>query len=177
MIKENYFEWLSDLVCKRRYAREVSFSNLLRYLYNTEFRYLIPKDENRAEDGIALRYRFAHTIGLREADVHLYLDEPCNVLEMMIALAIRCEEDIMDNPMIGDRIGQWFWGMITNLGLGSMLNNNFDERLVEDIIERFLDRNYKPNGEGGLFTIRRCDRDLRDVEIWIQLLWYLNTIN
>lgn len=174
MIRENYFKWLSGLVCGNRYSKEISFDKLLRYLHNTEFRYLILKDENRAEDGIALRYRFGHAHGLR--DVQLYLDGPCSVLEMMVALAIRCEEDIMDNPEIGNRIGQWFWGMVVNLGLGSMTNFNFDERLAEDIIERFLEREYSFDGKGGLFTIRDCDADLRDVEIWIQLCWYLDSI-
>lgn len=176
MIREDYFKWLSDLVCKRRYSREISFDKLLRYLHDTEFRYSIPKDENRAEDGIALRYRFAHSFGLRNADVQAHLNEPCSVLEMMIALSIRCEEDIMDNPMFGDRIGQWFWSMITNLGLGSMMDYNFDEYFVRDTVERFLDREYAYNGEGGLFTVRDCNHDLRDVEIWIQLLWHINDI-
>lgn len=48
-----------------------------------------------------------------------YLDNrPCSVLEMIIALAIRLEEHIMDDPDIGNRTGQWFWDMIVSLGLG-----------------------------------------------------------
>ena len=96
---------------------------------------------------------------------------------MMIALAIRCENDIMDNPNMGDRTSQWFWGMITNLGLGSMTDRNFDIRYVDEIIERFLDRKYEPDGKGGLFRIRHFNRDLRKVEIWYQLCWYLDSIN
>jgi hypothetical protein len=95
---------------------------------------------------------------------------------MMVALALACEEDIMDNTSYGNRTGQWFWGMIVNLGLGSMTDGRYDERRVDEIIDRFLDRDYEPNGEGGLFTIRHCDRDLRDVEIWHQLCWYLDSI-
>jgi hypothetical protein len=94
---------------------------------------------------------------------------------MMIALAIRCE-DFMDNPSIGDRMPQWFWGMITSLGLGSMTDDNFDRDYIDDVIDVFLDRNYAPNGKGGLFTIRNCKDDLRYVEIWYQLCWYLNSI-
>ena len=48
--------------------------------------------------------------------------------------------------------------------------------LVEDVIERFLDREYGPDGKGGLFTVRHCEYDLRDVEIWYQLCWYLDSI-
>jgi hypothetical protein len=101
---------------------------------------------------------------------------PCSVFEMMIALAIRCEENIMDDPSKGDRTGQWFWGMITNLGLGSMMDHRFNKIFVDDTIKRFLDRDYEPDGKGGLFRIRNTNKDLRTVEIWYQLCWYLDTI-
>ena len=104
------------------------------------------------------------------------LDGPCSVLEMMIALAIRCEENIMDDPNIGDRTSQWFWGMVVNLGLGSMVDCRFDKQFVDETIRIFLNRKYAPNGNGGLFTIRDCDKDLRKVEIWHQLCWYLDKI-
>jgi hypothetical protein len=105
-----------------------------------------------------------------------YITGPCSVLEMMIALAINTEEDIMDDPRFGDRTGQWFWGMIVSLGLGGMNDYRYDERLVDDVIDTFLRREYEPDGRGGLFTVRHCDRDMRDVEIHIQRNYYLNTI-
>ena len=104
------------------------------------------------------------------------LEGRCSVLEMLIALAIRCEETIMDNPAVGDRTGQWFWGMITNLGLGSMIDYNYNREYVEDVVARFIDNDYEPNGRGGLFTIKNCNCDLRDVEIWKQLCWYLDDL-
>ena len=82
----------------------------------------------------------------------------------------------MDDPRVGDRTGQWFWGMITNLGLGSITDDRFDEQYVDSVIIRFMERNYEPNGKGGLFTIRNCDCDLRRVDIWKQLCWYLDSI-
>ena len=95
---------------------------------------------------------------------------------MMIGLAIRCEEWIMDNPNYGNRTRQWFWSMISSLGLGSMHDERFDEAYVKQIVIRFLNREYQPDGRGGLFTIRNCEYDLRDVEIWYQLCWYLDDI-
>jgi hypothetical protein len=105
------------------------------------------------------------------------LEGPCSVLEMMVAIAIYCEEHVMDDPDYGDRTGQWFWGMISNLGLGAMHDENFDRRDVENKITRFLDRQYDPDGKGGLFRIRNCEHDLRKVEIFYQLCWYLNSID
>lgn len=176
-VNNEYFDWLYGLVCKQSNSH-ISFRRLLMHLHNINFRYSIRKDQNRAEDGIDLRYRFAITEHYGESPdlIMDYLGGPCSVLEMMVALAIRCEENIMDDPNIGDRTGQWFFGMIISLGLGSMTDTRFDRYFVEDIIETFLDREYEPNGRGGLFTIRDCDVDLRDVEIWYQLCWYLDSI-
>ena len=143
------------------------------------FEYSLEMDENRADDGIRLRRRYAFEIGY-EDNTRFITDRlrgPCSVLEMMAALAIRCEEDIMDDSEIGDRTGQWFWGMVRNLDLGTMSDDRFDERRVREAITRFLNRDYEPNGEGGLFTVRHHTQDLRDVEIWRQMLWYLDTIS
>ena len=173
-IINEYFEWLFNLVCGRRYSKRVSFRRLLSYLHSITFSYSIKKDANRAADGVDLRYRFALEQGY--ADTPECLDGPCSVLEMMVALSIRCEETIMDDPNIGDRTSQWFWGMITNLGLGSMIDDRFDRQYVDDVITRFLNRKYDPDGKGGLFRIKNCMYDLRKIEIWNQLCWYLNTI-
>lgn len=106
-----------------------------------------------------------------------YLDNrPCSVLEMLIALAFRCEEHIMTDPDIGNRMGQWFWNMIVSLGLGSMSDSRFDAAYTDDVISRFMNRKYKRNGEGGLFTVERCKYDMRTVEIWWQMNWYLDSI-
>lgn len=178
IIIDEYFRWLSEIVRENRRSRHISYEKLLVHLHEIEFTYLIPKDQNRAEDGVDLRYRFAMIQGYDQSVdlVMNILDGPCSVLEMMVALAIRCEENIMDDPNVGDRTGQWFWGMVVNLGLGSMTDNRFDKRYVDDIVARFLDREYEPDGKGGLFRVRNCDRDLRDVEVWHQLCWYLDSI-
>lgn len=175
-LKSLYFKWLCSIVSDNRYSKQVSFKKLLTRLHETEFIFLIPLDENLASDGVDLRYRFALAQGYDPDYVEDELDGPCSVLEMMIVLSLHCEETIMDDPQMGDRTGQWFWGMIVNLGLGSMLDSRFDSDYVDDVIETFLYREYEPDGKGGLFRIRNCERDLRDVEIWYQLCWYLNTI-
>lgn len=170
----DYFDWLCEIVCGERHTESLSFRKLLGYLHNTEFVWSVPMDENRAWDGVDLRYRFAcRRSGVEE----MYLKGPCSVLEMMVALAVRCEIEIMDDPLMGDRTGQWFWGMIVNLGLGAMSDDRFDENYVREVVERFLYRDYDSDGKGGLFTVKNCDRDLRTVEIWYQLNWYLNTIS
>ena len=175
-VKNEYFEWLYDLVCGERCSGKCSYRKLMIFLHDVEFRYSLPMDENRAHDGIDLRYRFSISKGFESDYFSEYLRGPCSVLEMMIALSVRCEENIMDDTKYGNRTSQWFWGMINNLGLGDMYDSRFDKDNVNAIVQRFLDRKYAPNGKGGLFTIRNCKYDLRDVEIWYQLNWYLDGI-
>lgn len=176
-IEQEYFEWMYKKMNTGDCAKESSFRKLLTHLHEREFIYSIPKDANRAEDGEDLRYRFAYEIYSPDSrDIIVdYLSRPCSILEMMIALSIRLE-DIMDDPSVGDRTGQWFWKMIVNLGLGGMYDLRYDEKYVDDIIDRFLDHDYEPDGRGGLFRIRNCEYDLRDVEIWMSALWFLDTI-
>lgn len=176
-LNNRYFKWMCQLVSVRRYSKGRSYYKLLRFLHSVDFYYTIPMDGNREADGIDLRYRFGYENSYNESMITAFLDDrPCSVLEMMIALAIRCEENIMDDPDIGDRTSQWFWNMIENLGLDGMDDEEYDERYSDNVIKRFLDRNYKRNGEGGLFIVRHSGRDLRNVEIWYQMCWYLDEL-
>ncbi|WP_407450054.1 hypothetical protein [Fibrobacter sp.] len=82
----------------------------------------------------------------------------------------------MDDTRYGNRLTEWFWRMVTSLGLNGMADIRFDRDQAEDVIRRFLNREYDPDGRGGLFWIKNYDRDLRTVEIWWQLCWYLDSI-
>ena len=174
-VKKDYFEWMYDLVCEGRYSNANSYRKLLSYLHEVEFTYVYKKDEDRAYDGVNMRHRFALL-----SDDYWYVDsalsgDPCSVFEMILALAIRCE-NTMDDPLLGDRTGQWFWRMMVSLGLGSMTNSRYDNRYVEEVIDAFLNHKYEPNGLGGLFTIKNCSHDLRKFTIWKQAMWYLDTM-
>lgn len=176
-LNNEYFNWMYQLVCNEKYYRRLSYCKLLSHLHNIEFTYIIGMDGNRAEDGIDLRYRFGYERQYIDPMIATYLDDrSCSLLEMLIALAMRCEEHIMDDPDVGNRTGQWFWNMIVNLGLGSMNDSKYDEKYVDGVISRFLNREYKRNGDGGLFTVPNCKNDLRSAEIWYQMCWYLDDI-
>ena len=173
---DEYFEWLYEIVCKDNFHEKNSFRKLLMLLHSVEFTYTIPSDDNQAERGINLRWIYSLEMDRDHEEVRHFIDGPCSVLEMMVALAMSCE-NIMNDPQIGDRTGQWFWNMIISLGLGSMTDIRFDKEYCLEVIYRFLDREYEPDGKGGLFTIRNCDTDLRNVGIWYQTCWYLNNIS
>ncbi len=162
-LHEKYFDWLCGLI----EGEDVDISQygmLLQALFMGVFTYTIKQDSNRAEDGIALRHQFSVTFNDKRR---------CSVLEMMIALAIRCES-IMEGPDTGDMTPVWFWSMIDSLGLMGMTNDNYDESFIILTIGRFLDRGYQPNGKGGLFTVERTKIDMRRIEIWYQMMAYLD---
>lgn len=173
-INNEYFDWIYNIVCNDRYYNNLSYRKLLMFLHKQEFIYKIKKDRNRAIDGIMFRYKFGHNTGYTNEEIKEYLDtRHCSVLEMMVALAFRIEEQIMDDIEEGNRTGQWFWTMVVNLGLGNMTDSKFNKEYCEFVIDKFLNREYTQNGKGGLFSIED-DRDMRATEIWDQAMWYLN---
>jgi hypothetical protein len=174
-LKSKYFVWMCDLVATGR--KKSSYTKLLTFLYNTEFTYTICMDGNRAEDGMDLRYRFGYENNIDERIIASFVDNsPCSVLEMLIALSLRCEEHIMANPEVGNRTSHWFWNMIDNLALSDMDDSAFDEFRANRVIQSFLNRDYKRDGKGGIFPIPHCIHDLRTTEIWYQMMWYLDRV-
>lgn len=174
-INRAYFEWMQDLVRDDRADENGTYHELFRVLHDIDFTYIIPLDGDRAADGVDLRYRFAHDTDLDRRIAAIELDAgPCSVLEMMVALASRCEESIMDNPDLGNRTGHWFWTMVENLGLIDMTDEYFDEFHVRQVIRRFLDRDYAPDGTGSLFRVPGARQDMRSITIWYQMCAYLS---
>lgn len=129
-------------------------------------------DENRSWDGINLRTRFIDIY----PNAQINIERDCSILEMMIALSIRCEDYIMQDDRYGNRTGEWFWNMILSLGLTGMTDTNFNKGFVEEVLFRFITRDYDANGKGGLFTILNPHIDMRRIEIWHQLNWYLEEV-
>lgn len=172
---EEYFEWMCRLVCNRQYPKR-KFHKLLQHLFEYVFHPVIPMDENRACDGVNLRYYFGYDNEYEQAMIASELDDrPCSILEMMIALAVN-EESIMSDPNIGDRTSQWFWSMVSSLELDDMNDIDYNWRYVEECLDRFINRKYRRDGLGGLFYIPYIEHDMREVEIWYQMNWYLDTI-
>lgn len=175
-ISKRYFLWIYNKIFGETHI-ESSYYKLLSFLHDNPFRYTVPMDANREEDGFELRYRFADEEGVDKRIAASEIDnKACSVLEMMAALAIRCEEQIMSEPNKPDQTGKWFMVMLYNLGLDIMDDQSFDQQEAEQIVERFLDRRYSRDGDGGLFRIKNSPVDMRKVEIWYQLNWYISKV-
>lgn len=174
MFEDEYFNWLYDIVCDSSYTRELSYYMLFDYLYSTDFYWVVERDENRAIDGMNLRYTFADINGVPEEELHaIFGNKRCSVLEMMIALVDRCEEAITCDEEYGNRRSQWFWTMLVNIGLSQYSDQRFNLSAVERVTSIFLKRTYKDNELGCPFHVQNPRAPLNQTELWMQLNWYL----
>lgn len=173
-IRADYFTWMYNMVCT---VTEMTYYDLFGYLNSVEFVPLLSMDANRADDGLGLRYKFGRERGISREDIaDAFYGVPCSVLEMMVALANRCEETIMKNPEYGDRTSVWFWTMINTLGLSDMYDGNFQALKASHIMYIFMNRLYDKDGSGGLFKIDSNTKDMRETEIWYQMYYYLDEL-
>ena len=176
IIMEQYFDWICSLISSQDRDAH-TYEKVLRYLFNTDFCWVIELDANRADDGIELRYRFGYEKELESPIIASEIDiRPCTILEMMVALSLRCEEDIMQGTE-ERRVDKWFWVMMENLGLYRLDDWSYDEQTAAIIVDDLLGHRYSPDGKGGLIYLPGIEHDLRHVEIWYQMMWYLTSIS
>ena len=177
-VNSDYYNWLLEKVDCKEYPVS-QYSILLKQMFTTDYIWELPMDENRAKDGINLRYRFIYEKNLGVENKEIIDNTPCNILELMVALSLRCEEDIMKDEDIGNRTSDWFWGMVKSLGMILFLDNKYgtryDRKIIFKILENFMTRKYDPDGFGSLFTVKGST-DMRDKEIWYQMHEYLATL-
>ena len=176
-VGELYFNWMASKAIPNERER-LNYNKLLNMLATVEYRWRFTRDQNRYIDGVDLRRRFAWELGICEEDLHDggLMERPCSVLEMMLALAIKCEEEMMADLSYTDQTGKWFSTMIKSLNLTRMTDSEFDPDEVKYKLDIFMDGVYQPNGCGGLFTIEDINIDMRTLELWYQMCYYLNSI-
>jgi hypothetical protein len=135
------------------------------------YEYSVPNDDNRAQDGLKLRDRFEY-----ETSVKLPNLGECRILEFLIALAIRLNESVYDheNPNLEP---VWFWILIVNLELDEYDDGYNFRRIhtgIESIFRCLNNRLYNKDGTGGgLFPLDNPSQDQRGVEVWYQMMAYL----
>lgn len=170
-LDELYLNWLYELIENPNTANpSKTYWNLANHLYTKEYLWLIPNDDNRAEDGRFLREEFCEDLGLDDMDPH-WVDLGCSMLEMLIALSRRLSFQDGGEPR------DWFWHLIDNLGLRITDRRRFPKNTVEGVLDTIIWRTFNRDGSGGLFPLRHPKDDQRDVEIWSQLHAYLLEID
>lgn len=168
-MKKKYFKWLYDISMKsnpRYYA-------LIKCLDEITFQPRMYLDENRAEDGVEIRYSFGYENHIPQAVIANELDtRPCSVLELMVALALRMDGIVSEYDESMTPL--YFNKMLDSLQLKQFTNDNFNSEDVKERVENFMNGDYAPDGDGGLFYIDPPPGDMRDMEIWEQAMWFLS---
>lgn len=159
-IDYEYFEWLTSQIFVNPGK---SFDELFELMHNTEFVWFVPNDDNRVQDGMALRHEFLDS---RRQKLKLpYV----TFLEVLIGLS-RQTSFIVG----GEDAKRWAWRLIKNIGLNRMSDPLTDIRKTQaaELIEDVIWRNYEPDGKGGFFPLKNAKQNLTEVELWGQLQLY-----
>lgn len=167
-LDELYFQWLYRQVGKGGTNRSKTHWGLLKQLYQKEFVWITPNDDNRIVEGIELRWEFVNYSDLAKVDA-AWMNEGCSVLEMVMALTRRLTFEAEGEPTV------WFWLLLKNLGLDEFTDENYEAYVdtIDGILDRLIWRQYAPDGRGGLFPLKSPQADQRQVEIWYQMAEYL----
>lgn len=178
--RPNYFNWLMDQAGLLN--RNMPYIGLGEILYEYQFTYVIPRDANRAMDGMSLRDEFCEEFSVYDYFGYsdFYMD--CNLLEMLVAFSRRMDAILQPADIRTDRSRDCMWVMLANLGLTRFDDDIFGESFaknvmakqeIQKILDRFVQRRYDYNGIGGLFPMKNAPRDQRKTEIWYQFNDYL----
>ena len=138
------------------------YNFLTNELMKIPFRYIHPMDENRMKDGLELRSDFEYETG-KFLDSSSGIPPVCSFFEMIVALACRCESQLMRNFEEEDNSKKWFYIMLKNLGLDGCTNENWQYEFV-DLIKNRAESDK-------LFPLRT--KSLKNEEIWKQCMAYL----
>lgn len=162
----DYFLWLIAQIGVPERNRN-TYNDLFMRLYETEFVWIVPHDDNRLQDAVELRDEFN-----KRRDPSL--DEmPVSLLEVLIALSRRVSWTTDRSPEF------WAWQLLENLRLTKASDPVTGRKAekVEEIIEALIWRTYGQDGNGGFFPLNFPADDQTKREIWDQMNAYVNEMN
>lgn len=164
----DYKRWLMYQIGGSSECR--NYTLLLDELYDIPFRYVVPSDQNRIEDAYALRSEFLDSYDWPR------ITNKASVLEVLIALARKIDEDLMYDEEFGDRTEEWFWVMVRNLGI-CLSNSHYDSQFVEERVNQWMDRTpyvtiFDESVYDGMTRSKRASAD-----IWLLANKYFSKMN
>lgn len=180
-LEETYFDWLrSDAFSETSERRE--YEGVLRVLNDIPFYWTIWSDENRAGDALSFRQNeFLGTqLDLHHLDQHwlnAWATATPSVLEVLLGMARRWEQYFEGS------VPFYFAHMFLAMGFdrfpGRVLRPESAEA-VRALCDRWLARQYDPNGDGSPFPIKHLTlvdengeiTDMTKIDIWSQMNAY-----
>jgi hypothetical protein len=119
---EGYFEWLWQ-----RSEMGPKYHKLLTFLYTIKYVPMLVDDENRRTDGNALIEVYCQEMGYDLPPVEEFDFSGCTVLEMLLALADRINNELIGDPET-NHAPIWFEQMLENLGIYQYDDDHWDEK-------------------------------------------------
>jgi hypothetical protein len=177
-VSGDYLRWLMSQIRREDDGHpNRTYEGLCTIMFEKEFVWLVPNDDNRVADGLELRVDFCHKKGIPTERLGAFLHKehpnpPCSFLEVLIGLSRRLAfVDIEISSPEG-----WAWILMNNLALHRITDpvGRGRARKAEEILDICIWRSYSPDGVGGFFPLRRPFEDQSKVEIWYQMAAYLN---
>ena len=167
-INPRYEEWIKDFI-DWEFVDMDNYTELLDILATTPYEYIVPRDENRLEDGANLRWQYQYY-----GHINMNFPDEVSVLEVLVALCDRagCYRDPED---IGNPAGYLFWHIIENLGLMGMTDSSINYTRVYDVLDDWMTGNYDCQN-GGIFCIPGYKGDITKLELWLQMDLYLDLL-
>lgn len=169
-LSEDYLRWLAPQI--RETQNDRTYDGLMSIMFEKEFIWLIPNDDNRMVDGLDLRSEFR-----REFNVPMRTEGfpmgPCSFLEVLIGLSRRLAF------AAGGTAPNWAWQLVSNLELNRMSDplSSYKARKVHDILDRCVKREYAPDGSGGFFPLAWPNEDQTRVELWYQMAAFIDELH
>jgi hypothetical protein len=170
-LTEDYLRWLEPQLRDEHGNQSKTYWDLLNLMFEKEFVWLIPHDDNRMVDGLDLRTEFAHEAHIRPNALKQL--GPCSFLEVLIGLSRRLAF------AAGGQAPGWAWQLVTNLELHRMSDplSQPKRNRVEHILNACMYRTYQPDGQGGFFPLAWPDDDMTKVELWYQMHAFIEEIH
>jgi hypothetical protein len=159
-VDHDYFVWLVSQIAT---PPRKTYNELFSRMFDLEFVWTVPNDNNRLQDGLDLRSEF-----LDGARGRLTL-EGCSILEVLVALSRRVAF------IAGGDEAAWAWRLVKNLRLNKASDplTPIRAQRVEQALEALVWRTYQPSGRGGFFPLNHAIEDQTKVEIWYQMQAYV----
>jgi len=167
-LREDYIHWLADQLREESDDNGETYRELIELMFDKEFVYTIDMDENRIEDGLALRTEFGYASHRRVTHKQMERLGPCSFLEVLIGLSRRLSFNA------GGSAPTWAWTLMKNLDLQKMSDPLGRARpIAEEIMDTVIQRAYSSDGSGGFFPLSWSDDDQTRIELWYQMHAYI----
>jgi hypothetical protein len=172
---ENYYRWVVDQAFEGAPYKRM-YDGVLRMMFNTPFYWTIMGDSNRAGDASVFRHYERGQVrgrkhGLNTDWLDMWENSAPSVLEVLVGICERWHQFYEFQT-------QWyFWQLFHNLGLNVFSSGGtteWHETKIRQILDRWMSRQFGPNGEGSPFPVppNKYGIDMRITDIWGQMNVY-----